>query len=200
MPTFPEIKLVFKKHEVKIIIRDVIVICSFVGDLFDDTSSQSSIHSEKYSNWAYYSADEHDPVMSPKRHGQTSYEDMLSPSRFYPGDNSATGQNLAKLCNRQSKDMVEPNEPSTSKNNFKMEMPRLTRNRSLVDTRSQLLHRSLVEEVNRRRLFNTVGAVENIGFQSPYEVSMKNAQGMNGAYCVRSTGHAKRQDQRVRRV
>ncbi|KAL0370766.1 UNVERIFIED_CONTAM: putative serine/threonine-protein kinase WNK4 [Sesamum angustifolium] len=32
------------------------------GDLFDDTSSQSSLHSEKYSNWAYYSADEHDPL------------------------------------------------------------------------------------------------------------------------------------------
>lgn len=43
----------------------------------------------------------------------------------------------------------------------------------MVDVRSQLLHRSLVEEVNKIRLFNTVGAVENIGFQAPCEVSMQ---------------------------
>lgn len=139
----------------------------FVGDLFDDTSSQSSTHSEKYSNWTYYSADEHNPaVTTPQRH---AYEDMLSPSR---------------LC---------PNEGSTSRNNA---MARLTRNRSLVDTRSQLLHRSLVEEVNRRRLFNTVGAVENIGFQNPYQVS---ARGMNGTYSVKFRDDAKRQEHRARR-
>lgn len=45
--------------------------------------------------------------------------------------------------------------------------PKLTRMRSLVDVRSQLLHRSLVEEINKRRLFKTVGAIENIGFQEP---------------------------------
>lgn len=38
---------------------------------------------------------------------------------------------------------------------------------SLMDIRSQLLHRSLVEELQKRRMFNTVGAVENIGFQDP---------------------------------
>ncbi|XP_011080727.1 probable serine/threonine-protein kinase WNK4 isoform X1 [Sesamum indicum] len=168
------------------------------GDLFDDTSSQSSLYSEKYSNWTYYSADEHDPL-SPKRHGQAANEDILSPSRFYPGENSVTAQHLAKLCHHQSKDMIEPREGSTSRNRSKIEIPRLTRNRSLVDTRSQLLHRSLVEEVNRRRLFNTVGAVENIGFQSPYEVSSKTTRGKNGACYVRSTSHPKRQDQRARR-
>ncbi|PIN07822.1 Serine/threonine protein kinase [Handroanthus impetiginosus] len=153
------------------------------GDLFDDTSSQSSSHSEKYSNWAYYYADEHDPVMSPKRHGQTPNEDVPSPSRFYPGENSATGQCLAKLSYGK--------EASTFTNKFKMEMPRLTRNRSLVDTRSQSLHRSLVEEVNRRRLFKTVGAVENIGFQCPYQVPSKTRQGIN---------HARRQESRSKRV
>ncbi|KAL8525841.1 hypothetical protein ACS0TY_015181 [Phlomoides rotata] len=149
------------------------------GDLFDDTSSQSSTHSEKYSNWTYYSADEHDPAA--QRH---AYEDMLSHSRFCPGQNDS--------C-RRSKDMMETNEGSTSRNNG---MFRLTRNRSLVDTRSQLLHRSLVEEVNRRRLFNTVGAVENIGFQSPYQVS---ARGTNGMYSVKFRDDAKRQDHRPKR-
>ncbi|KAL0434943.1 UNVERIFIED_CONTAM: putative serine/threonine-protein kinase WNK4 [Sesamum radiatum] len=147
------------------------------------------------SNWVQ---DEHDPL-SPKRHGQAANEDILSPSRFYPGETSATAQHLAKLCHHQSKDMIETREGSTSRNKSKIEIPRLTRNRSLVDTRSQLLHRSLVEEVNRRRLFNTVGAVENIGFQSPYEVPNKTTRGKNGAYYMRSTSHPKRQDQRARR-
>lgn len=50
---------------------------------------------------------------------------------------------------------------------------KFVRNRSLVDVRSQLLHRSLVEEVHKRRVFNTVGAVENIGFQAPCEAPKK---------------------------
>lgn len=140
--------------------------------MFDDTSSQSSTHSEKYSNWAYYSADEHEHehVVSPRRLGQTGNEDTVSPSRFYPGKKLVTGQT-----------------------------PRLTRNRSLVDTRSQQLHRSLVDEVNRRRLFKTVDAVENIGFRSPYGSSTKTPQKINGAYPVRPTDYGKRQEQRGRR-
>ncbi|KAJ8649776.1 hypothetical protein MRB53_002799 [Persea americana] len=43
----------------------------------------------------------------------------------------------------------------------------------MVDVRSQLLHRSLVEEVNKRRLFRTVGDVESIGFQAPSELPRK---------------------------
>ncbi|XP_047955164.1 probable serine/threonine-protein kinase WNK4 isoform X1 [Salvia hispanica] len=134
------------------------------GDFFDETSSQSSTHSEKYSNWAYYSADEHE------------HEHVVSPnSRFYPGKKSAMGVK------------------------YSVETPRLTRNRSLVDTRSQLLHRSLVDEVNRRRLFKTVDAVENIGFRSPYEGSSKTPKTLNGAYQLRLTDHGKRQEQRARR-
>jgi WNK lysine deficient protein kinase len=44
---------------------------------------------------------------------------------------------------------------------------RMSRNRSMVDMRSQLLHRTLVEELNRRMFFNTVAAIENIGFRTP---------------------------------
>ncbi|PKA60279.1 putative serine/threonine-protein kinase WNK5 [Apostasia shenzhenica] len=51
---------------------------------------------------------------------------------------------------------------------------RLMRNRSMVDMRSQLLHKTLVEEVNKR-LFKTVGAVENIGFQNPCERSQRSS-------------------------
>lgn len=57
---------------------------------------------------------------------------------------------------------------SCSNNLVRSPDPRvLSRNRSLVDVRSQLLHRSLVEEVHKRRLFKTVGDVESIGFQAP---------------------------------
>ncbi|CAI0423865.1 unnamed protein product [Linum tenue] len=47
---------------------------------------------------------------------------------------------------------------------------KVSRIRSLLDKRSQLLHRSLVPEANnnsKRRLFKTVGAVENIGYHLP---------------------------------
>uniref|UniRef100_A0A0E0IX75 non-specific serine/threonine protein kinase n=1 Tax=Oryza nivara TaxID=4536 RepID=A0A0E0IX75_ORYNI len=44
---------------------------------------------------------------------------------------------------------------------------RMSRNRSMVDMRSQLLHRTLVEELNKRLFFNTVGAVHDIGFRDP---------------------------------
>ncbi|KAK1286675.1 putative serine/threonine-protein kinase WNK5 [Acorus calamus] len=49
----------------------------------------------------------------------------------------------------------------------------MARNRSMVDLRSRLLHRTLVEEVNRRRLSKTVGAVESIGFKEPFGGPMK---------------------------
>ncbi|OEL23759.1 putative serine/threonine-protein kinase WNK8 [Dichanthelium oligosanthes] len=54
-------------------------------------------------------------------------------------------------------------------------MPR--RNRSMVDMRSQLLHRTLVEELNRRLFFNTVAAVENIGFRAPNAAASSSARG-----------------------
>jgi WNK lysine deficient protein kinase len=44
---------------------------------------------------------------------------------------------------------------------------KIARMKSFVDVRSQLLHKSLVDEINKRRLFNTVGAVENIGYRAP---------------------------------
>lgn len=68
---------------------------------------------------------------------------------------------------------------------------KLMRNRSLVDVRSQLLHRSLVEEVNKRRMFNTVGAVENIGFQAPCEVSKPPSQKKTAA-SGKGQGHQSR--------
>ncbi|TKY63623.1 serine/threonine-protein kinase WNK5 [Spatholobus suberectus] len=44
---------------------------------------------------------------------------------------------------------------------------RLTRMRSFVDVRRHQLQRSLIEEIHKRRMFKTVGAIESIGFQNP---------------------------------
>ncbi|KAK8955851.1 putative serine/threonine-protein kinase WNK5 [Platanthera guangdongensis] len=51
---------------------------------------------------------------------------------------------------------------------------RLLRNRSMVDIRSHLLNKNLVVDL-KKRLFKTVGAVENIGFQMPYDGSSKSS-------------------------
>uniref|UniRef100_A0A0D9XNC6 non-specific serine/threonine protein kinase n=1 Tax=Leersia perrieri TaxID=77586 RepID=A0A0D9XNC6_9ORYZ len=48
---------------------------------------------------------------------------------------------------------------------------RMSRNRSMVDMRSQLLHKTLVEELNKRLFFNTVGTVHDIGFRDPTVVA-----------------------------
>ncbi|VFQ80132.1 unnamed protein product [Cuscuta campestris] len=111
----------------------------------EDTSSQSSSHSGNYSNLNYLSGDENNQTLS------CTFGEHQSQTRFWPGESSAP--------QRQCGGGVE----------VKKDKRRLTRNRSLVDMRSQLLHRSLMEEVSKRRMFKTVGAVENIGFEAPCE-------------------------------
>lgn len=142
-------------------------------DLFDDTSSQSSSHSGKYSNLNYFSGDEHKAdhmMMSPIRgdHKQPIFSRPQNSTRFCPEENNPRRQckNLLDSYGASSSSSSSSSKPKR----VIMDSHRLTRNRSLVDVRSQLLHRSLVEEVNKRRLFKTVGAVENIGFQAPCEV------------------------------
>ncbi|KAI9160290.1 hypothetical protein LWI28_006868 [Acer negundo] len=129
-------------------------------DLYDDSSSQSSSNSGTYSNLNYFSGDEYKPDMSPT--ARTHHQNYST--RFCPEE----------MSYRQCKILLDSHGASSSKSTPKRVMNShrtLTRNRSLVDVRSQLLHRSLVQEVNKRRLSKTVGAVENIGFQEPYEVS-----------------------------
>ncbi|XP_021687864.2 probable serine/threonine-protein kinase WNK5 isoform X2 [Hevea brasiliensis] len=123
------------------------------GEAFmnDDASSQSSFNC---STLNYCSGNEDDsdirggePLCFTKAHKST---------RFCPADS---------LCAKQLRqsnwhlDSWEGNSSNTQR--------KLSRIRSLVDVRSQLLHRSLLEEIHKRRLFRTVGAVENIGFQEP---------------------------------
>ncbi|KAJ9185477.1 hypothetical protein P3X46_005112 [Hevea brasiliensis] len=114
----------------------------------DDASSQSSFD---YSTFNYGSGNEDDIENRGEPHCFTRTHKS---TRFCPADSLCAKQF------RQSNWHLDSWECSSSNPQRK-----LSRIRSLVDVRSQLLHRSLLEEIHKRRLFKTVGDVENIGFQ-----------------------------------
>ncbi|XP_021620638.1 probable serine/threonine-protein kinase WNK5 isoform X2 [Manihot esculenta] len=126
---------------------------SSFGEMFmnDDTSSQSSFDC---SNLNYCSGNEDDGEISGGE--RLCFTKAHKSTRFCPADSLSAKQS------RQSNWQLDSWEGSSSKPQRK-----LSRIRSFVDVRSQLLHRSLLEEIHKRRMFNTVGAVENIGFQEP---------------------------------
>ncbi|XP_050371339.1 probable serine/threonine-protein kinase WNK4 [Argentina anserina] len=147
-------------------------------DFYDEISSQSSSQSGMYSNVHFISDYEHENNMWPAGGDNHSISKCHKSTRFCPEENRYARKSLAKCKGLLASGMVD---------NRTMDNRTLMRNRSLVDVRSQLLHRSLVEEVNRRRLFKTVGSVENIGFQSPCEVSTKLSKPSSGSSQLRST-------------
>ncbi|XP_019057850.1 PREDICTED: probable serine/threonine-protein kinase WNK4 isoform X2 [Tarenaya hassleriana] len=140
-------------------------------DFSDETLSQGSSNSGSYPNMNYISADE---VIPEKRGSPPAITRTHNLTRFCPEESaySQSGNLSHRHCN------ILPNLHASSSSRTRRvasDNRRLTRNRSLVDVQSQLLHRSLVEEVRRRRLFKTVGDVETVGFRSPYEVSRQEA-------------------------
>ncbi|XP_048424891.1 probable serine/threonine-protein kinase WNK4 isoform X2 [Pyrus x bretschneideri] len=141
----------------------------FQDDLLDETSSQSSSHSGTYSNLSFISGNEHGTKMIPTGGDKHPISKCHKSTRFCPEETSNAGQSIAKKYVGRCKALLA----SGSKDERIMDSRKLMRNRSLVDIRSQLLHRSVVEEVNRRRLFKTVGDVKTIGFQAPCDVSKK---------------------------
>lgn len=142
----------------------------FPDDVLDDSSSQCSSASGKYSNLNYISSDENETSMSSVQIDQhTNINKIHNSSRFCPVENRKSKDFLGGLLYKQSQCAIAGLSQGVASRG--RDGCKLTRNRSLVDVHSQLLHRSLVEEVNRRRLFKTVGAVESIGFQAPCEVS-----------------------------
>lgn len=123
----------------------------------DDASSNGSVSSFKYSSWDYHSGNEDDYEFSHRAGEPLCIARATQKStRFCP---EAAMNN--DRCN--SEDVNSRKACSSNSNNHR----KLSRIRSLVDVRSQLLHRSLVEEIHKRRLFKTVGAIENIGFHEP---------------------------------
>ncbi|XP_047313080.1 probable serine/threonine-protein kinase WNK4 isoform X2 [Impatiens glandulifera] len=125
------------------------------GNLSDESSLHGSIHSGKYSNLGYHFDDGHEISTTPKS------------TRFCPEENPYPSSHSKG--------------PMTSKEKLVMDNSRLMRNRSLVDIRSQLLHRSLVEEITKRRSFKTASAVEDVGFQAPFQVSGKGFRQVGGS-------------------
>ncbi|XP_066339067.1 probable serine/threonine-protein kinase WNK7 isoform X2 [Miscanthus floridulus] len=96
-----------------------------------------------------------------------------SKTRFGGGGSSASmlARQLQRQCSMSPQHQHAGRPRRREDNDGTSRRRRMTRNRSMVDMRSQLLHRTLVEELNRRLFFNTVGAVENIGFRAPTTTS-----------------------------
>ncbi|XP_057430013.1 probable serine/threonine-protein kinase WNK4 [Lotus japonicus] len=149
--------------------------CWLHDDMHDDASSQCSSHGT-YSNLNFCSMDDQEHNVASTRKEKHPIIKSHKFTRFSPGEDFITLNQCKVLAGLQS--------PSSSKSKRVIDNRRLTRNKSLIDIQSQLLHRSLVEEVNKRRLFKTVGAVEEIGFQTPYEVTSKMSQPVYSALDV----------------
>lgn len=169
--------------------------CGWVQDeVFDDddeTSSQGSYSSSKYSNMNYHSCNEHEFDQNPRVRDHHQKNPVINQynkcTRFCPQEHTgsshtAMATDYYNQCGASS---------SNDHHNTRVKCSQLNRLNSLVDVRSQLLHRSLVEEMNKRRLFRTVGAVENIGYHAPCEVSSKPKPG-KGANCSVRASHDRR--------
>ncbi|KAL0338089.1 UNVERIFIED_CONTAM: putative serine/threonine-protein kinase WNK5 [Sesamum angustifolium] len=112
----------------------------------DDASSISSSCSDKYSNLKYYSANEEGFLPSSDKEEIHCIPKTPKCTRFGPEGSTTRNCNNFNVAGCSSK-----------------RQQKMVRTRSMVDIRSQLLHRTLVEEINKRRLFKTVGAVEHVG-------------------------------------
>ncbi|KAJ4822481.1 putative serine/threonine-protein kinase wnk5 [Turnera subulata] len=130
------------------------------GEIFmnDDASSESSSSSFKCSGLNYFSGNEDDcdASLAGEEHiccAKTTHNS----TRFCPADGSSSRQHKQAKISKMDRWGCDGSNPQR----------KLSRIRSMVDVRSQLLHRSLLEEINKRRLFKTVAALENIGFRDP---------------------------------
>lgn len=72
--------------------------------------------------------------------------------------------NFTRFCPPQVSLIRNSSKKTANSRNSNHNEPKMTRVRSMVDLRSQLFNRSIVAEINKRRLFKTIGAVENIGY------------------------------------
>ncbi|RWW64737.1 hypothetical protein BHE74_00028012 [Ensete ventricosum] len=135
--------------------------------VFQDDDDMSSVHSSKYSAVNYTSGGELESDGSFHRREPM----QLVPSnsrcrwtRFCPEDSSAEDDSISHKLHGKCNILTEALHVGGGKR--RVDSRRLMRNQSMMDVRSQLLHKALVEELNKR-MFKTVGAVENIGFQVP---------------------------------
>ncbi|WOL18010.1 hypothetical protein Cni_G26803 [Canna indica] len=153
----------------------------FQGGVFSDDDDMSSTHSGKYSSMNYTSGNEQESEMSFHHRETQPTEDRNNLDKSSKEDTSLTKE-FGKKCT-----ISVPGSSGTSPSQKLADKRRLTRNRSMVDMRSQLLHRNFVDHL-KKRLFKTVGSVEQIGFQNPCEASRK-------ASSSSSKGDSKKQKQ-----
>jgi WNK lysine deficient protein kinase len=146
-----------------------------------DDDDVSSTHSGNYSARHYVSGhyEEEDDAQQVPEEGKLRRPTSSSSktTRFGSEGNSRSPRRAELQSNARASPLVAhqqlQRQGSTSppdagrRNDEDDRRGRMSRNRSMVDMRSQLLHRTLVEELNRRMFFNTVAAVENIGFRMP---------------------------------
>ncbi|KAJ0975502.1 hypothetical protein J5N97_017467 [Dioscorea zingiberensis] len=158
----------------------------------DDDYDTSSMQSCKYSNVSYNSGDEQECVPS-SNHQKEAHPSLKNqnPTRFCSEESNKAGSVPLEIeLQRQCSMKLELPSASTSKAEGKrpaVNAKRMLRNRSMIDMRSQLLHKNLVEELNKR-LFKTVGAVENIGFRMPW--SRKGSSSASPKREGKKQGHA----------
>ncbi|KAK4478404.1 hypothetical protein RD792_013873 [Penstemon davidsonii] len=125
----------------------------------DDACSDSSSFSYKYSNLKYYSANEDDLISSSHKDDSHSISKTQKCTRFCP--DGSLNKNFNNFSGADCSTKWQQ---------------KMVRSGSLVDIRSQLLHQKMVE-VNKHNVFNTIGAVENIGYHAPDELSCGVFQG-----------------------
>ncbi|KAJ1419226.1 Serine/threonine-protein kinase, active site [Sesbania bispinosa] len=135
-------------------------------DLFmnDDESSQSSMNSLKCFNFHCCDSsneDEHHPtlVVGAEPLSFTPKASKMS-TRFCPREEADF---IKQFYNMRLRMDSHSHMCHGSGHGYK----RLTRIRSYVDVRRQQLQRSLMEEMHKKRMFKTVGTIQNIGFQNP---------------------------------
>lgn len=133
----------------------------------DDTSSQTSMNSIKCFNFHCNDScneDEHDSTLqleeesfccNPKSNNKWT--------RFCPPKEMVEAGFTKQFCNMK---MSSQTHNHRNHHGTKNRCKRLTRINSCVDVRRQQLQRSLMEEMQKRRMFNTVDAIENVGFQN----------------------------------
>lgn len=163
-------------------------------NIFQDDfhEESSSIDYARETNFNYCSGDDYDLQLSPRVPKLPPLLNSQKSSRFCPEHNPSCGQPVSRMCRELWRGAFRSNGERACMDEWMMDRRNLTRNRSLVDMRSQMLHRSLIEELNKRRMFKTVGAVENIGYRSPYEVYRETSQPRNGVMYLKRSHDGKR--------
>lgn len=130
----------------------------------------SSTHSGKYSSMNYTSGNEQDTESSFHHEKNQSTQGIVAreiSSLAKELENKCSSSILLPECSRGGGISSSSSSSAGPKGcERSVDKRRLMRNRSMIDMRSQVLHRNLVEHL-KKRLFKTVGAVEHIGFQNP---------------------------------